>query len=283
VGAGFTGVEMAGELAEYIPIMAKKFEIDPHDVSINIVDVLSRTIPNLPEELSRKAERRLKKMGVSIILNSNVCEIGEDYIQIMQGENCNQFDTKTVIWCAGIESSDIAGKAAEVLESEKGNRIKTDAYLRSINDSNVFVIGDNMFYIPEGEKEPVPQVVENCEHSAATAAYNISCLVTGIGNLKKYKPKFHGFMVSIGGRYGIARVGFPKLMVNLPSFLAMFVKHFINVIYFAQILGWNKVYGYLIHEFFTIRNCRSFLGGHFSNRTPSFLMVPIRMWLGFAW
>jgi NADH dehydrogenase len=72
-------------------------------------------------------------------------------------------------------------------------------------------------------------------------------------------------------------------MLNLPSFLAMFCKHFINVVYFIQVLGWNKVFSYLKHEFFTIRNCRSFLGGHFSNRTPSFLLVPLRAWLGAVW
>jgi hypothetical protein len=90
-------------------------------------------------------------------------------------------------------------------------------------------------------------------------------------------------MVSAGGRYGVARVGTAKHMVNLPSFFAMFVKHFINIIYFIQVLGWNKVFGYLKHEFFTIRNKRSFVGGHFSNRTPSFLLVPLRVWLGAVW
>ena len=90
-------------------------------------------------------------------------------------------------------------------------------------------------------------------------------------------------MVSIGGRYGVARVGFPKRMFNLPSFLAMLAKHFINIIYFVQVLGWTKVWGYCKHEFFTIRNRRSFVGGHFSNRTPSFLLVPLRVWLGAVW
>jgi NADH dehydrogenase len=126
-------------------------------------------------------------------------------------------------------------------------------------------------------------MVENCEQSAATAAKNIACAVTGSGEMREYKPVFHGVMVSIGGRYGVGRVGMPKMMFNLPSFLAMFVKHFINVVYFVQILGWNKVASYLKHEFFTIRNCRSFVGGHFSNRTPSFLLVPLRIWLGAAW
>lgn len=283
VGAGFTGVEMAGELAEYLPIICDKFEIDREDVNISIVDILDRTIPNLPAELSVKVERRLRKMGVNIILGTNVCGIGEDFIETRTGEEVTRRDASTVIWGAGIESADITGEAAKVLESANRGRIKIDAHLRSVDNQDVFVIGDNMLYTPEGADRPVPQVVENCEHSAATAAHNLECLITGKGELEKYDPKFHGFMVCIGGRYGVARVGFPNFMINLPSFFAMMAKHMINMIYFVQVLGWNKVWSYSKHEFFTIRHCRSYVGGHFSNRTPSFLLVPLRIWLGAVW
>ncbi len=285
VGAGFTGVEMAGELAEYLPIICDKFEIDREDVNISLVDILDRTIPNLPAELSVKVEKRLRKMGVNIILGANVCGIGEDYIETKPagGDVCTRRDASTVIWGAGIESADITGEAAKVLESANRGRIKIDPNLRSVDNPDVFVIGDNMLYTPEGAERPVPQVVENCEHSAATAAHNLESLITGKGELEKYDPKFHGFMVCIGGRYGVARVGFPNFMINLPSFFAMMAKHAINMIYFVQVLGWNKVWSYSKHEFFTIRHCRSYVGGHFSNRTPSFLLVPLRVWLGGVW
>ncbi len=285
VGAGFTGVEMAGELAEYLPIICDKFEIDREDVSINLVDILDRTIPNLPAELSVKVEKRLTKMGVNLILGANVCAIGEDFIETKAAgtEVCTRRIASTVIWGAGIESADITGEAAKVLESANRGRIKIDSNLRSIDYPDVFVIGDNMLYTPEGQDRPVPQVVENCEHSAATAAHNLEVLVTGKGELEDYNPKFHGFMVCIGGRYGVARVGFPNFMVNLPSFFAMMAKHMINMIYFIQVLGWNKVWSYSKHEFFTIRHCRSYVGGHFSNRTPSFLLAPLRVWLGMVW
>jgi NADH dehydrogenase len=63
----------------------------------------------------------------------------------------------------------------------------------------------------------------------------------------------------------------------------MFAKHFINLIYFIQVAGWNKIIHYLKNEFLTVRNSRSFVGGHFSNRPPSFLLVAFRMWLGAVW
>ncbi|SHI02251.1 NADH dehydrogenase [Sporobacter termitidis DSM 10068] len=286
VGAGFTGIEMVGELAEYAPILCRTFELDPRLVTICNVDSFSRVVPNLPEKLSVKIQRRLEKMGVTMILNARVVEVGEGTISYERDGVTTKNTAGTVIWVAGIEGSAITQQAGALLESQKRGRLVTDKYLRSVDDPSVYVAGDNIFYVPEGEKVPVPQMVENCEQSADTVAHNIWCDVTGEEakeEQEEYKPMFHGVMVSVGGRYGQARVGGRRHMVNLPSFFAMFVKHFINVIYFAQVLGWNKIASYLKHEFFTIRNKRSFLGGHFSNRTPSFLAVPLRLWLGVAW
>lgn len=283
VGAGFTGVEMVGELAEYVPFLCEKYDIDKSEVTMYNVDGLSRPIPNLPEKLSNKVTRRLEKMGVKLLLNTTVSAIGADYIELKNGDKVDHHEASTIIWAAGIQSSDITQASGEKLELNRGGRIQVDTYLRSTKDENVYVVGDNMYYIPEGEERPVPQMVENAEQSAATAANNIFCAITGKGEMKEYKPSFHGVMVCIGGRYGVAHVGLPNHMFSLPSFLAMFAKHFINIVYFIQVLGWNKIFSYIKHEFFTIRNCRSFVGGHFSNRTPSFLLVPLRVWLGAIW
>lgn len=283
VGAGFTGVEMAGELGEYVPYLCEEFEIDPSYVKIVDVDVLKRTVPILPEKLSDKVERRLTKMGVSVQMETSVIGIGEDFIELKKDGKVRKETAGTVIWTAGIESADVTKNAADTLSSAGRGRIKVDEHLRSLDNENVYVVGDNMMYIPKGEEAPVPQMVENCEQSADTAAHNIITAITGKGEMETYKPSFHGVMVCVGGRYGVARVGLPNRMFNLPSFFAMFAKHFINIIYFIQVLGWNKIFSYVKHEFFTIRHCRSFLGGHFSNRTPSFLLVPLRLWLGAVW
>jgi len=283
VGAGLTGVEMAGELAEYIPTLCERFEIDGEDVSLFNVDLFPRVVPSLPEKLSAKIQRRLEKMGVKVLLNTRVVEVGTDYIDLCREEKVSRYSTGTVIWVGGIEGAAITSKVAEFYPSSRRGRLNTDEYLRCVNDQSLYIAGDNLNYIPKGESEPVPQMVENCEQSSAIVAHNIYVSITGKGELKKYKPKFHGVMVSVGGRYGVARLGVPGFMVSLPSFLAMFMKHFINIVYFFQVLGWNKVFSYLKHEIFTVRNKRSFVGGHFSNRTPSFLLVPLRLWLGAVW
>ncbi|MGF7145791.1 NADH dehydrogenase [Anaerotaenia torta] len=283
VGAGFTGVEMVGELAEYVPFLCEKFDVDRREVTLVNVDGLSRPIPTLPEKLSAKVARRLNKMGVQMIMSAFVSNIGKDFIELKQGDKVNHYKAGTIIWAAGIQSTDLVQQAADSLEITRGGRVQVDAYLRSTKNKDVYVIGDNMCYVAEGESNPVPQMVENCEQSSHTAAHNIAVEVKGEGTMEEYKPKFHGVMVSIGGRYAVCHVGLPGHFFSMPSFLAMFAKHFINIIYFIQVLGWNKVFHYLKMEIFTIRNRRSFVGGHFSNRTPSFLLVPLRVWLGAVW
>ncbi|HWT75078.1 MAG TPA: NAD(P)/FAD-dependent oxidoreductase, partial [Mobilitalea sp.] len=283
VGAGFTGVEMIGELAEYVPILCEKYEIKRSEVTMVNVDGLARPIPNLPERLSNKVTKRMEKMGIKLIMGAFVTNVGSDFIELKQNDKILHFSVGTVIWAAGIQSADITKEAGSSLELTRGNRIQVDSFLRSTKNENVYIIGDNMNYVAKGEERPVPQMVENCEQSSDTCAHNIVCAITGNGEMEEYKPAFHGVMVCIGGRYGVAHVGLPGHFFSLPSFFAMFAKHFINIIYFIQVLGWNKIFSYVKHEFFTVRNCRSFVGGHFSNRTPSFLLVALRVWLGACW
>ena len=284
VGAGFSGVEMTGELAELAPVLCEKFDIDLADVTIYEGDMLPRPVPVLPEKLSAKVQKRLEKLGVKLMLGKNTSGVGEDWLEYKDSPEAEpvRLPVNTVIWTAGIEGSDVATAAEELGQKGRG-RVETDKHLRSLTIPNVYIAGDNLFYIPEGEERPVPQMVENAEHSADTIAHNLAAEVLGSGELEEYKPKFHGMMVCIGGRYGTAHVGLPGKFFALPSFFAMLAKHFINILYFMQVLGWNKVVSYCRHEFFRIGNNRSFVGGHFSNKTPSYLLVPLRIFLGAYW
>ena len=283
VGAGFTGVEMVGELAEYTPILCKRFNIKREEVTIVDVDGLSRPVPILPEKLSNKVDKRLRKMGVDVVMNASVVGVGKNFIKLKKNDEVTEHVAGTVIWTAGIESSEITSDITKEVTSGGRGRIQVDEHLRSVDHENVYVIGDNMLYTAPGEERPVPQMVENAEHSAACVAKNILAAITKSDKVESYNPKFHGVMVCVGGRYGVARGGMAKHQINFASFFAMFAKHFINIIYFIQVMGWTKIISYLKHEFFTIRNNRSFLGGHFSNRTPSFMLVPIRLWVGAVW
>lgn len=277
VGGGFTGVEMIGELGEWKNRLCKDFCIDKSEVKLYVVDALPKILPIFPDKLIRKAERRLRKLGVQIITGAGITEVAKDKVTL--GDK-GSIDTYTVVWAAGVEGSDTISKME--LEQKGRKRIVTNDKLQTLEYENVYVVGDNIFYIPKGEERPVPQMVENAEHSADLIAHNICSDIKG-GEKKSYEPKFHGAMVCIGGRYGVAQVGSPGKLVGLPSFFAMFVKHFINIIYFIQIAGFNKCWSYMLHEFFHVKDKRSFVGGHFAKASPNFWLVVLRVFVGYKW
>ena len=277
VGAGFTGIEMVGELAEWADELCRKFHIERSEVKITVVDMMPTILPNIPPKLIRIAENILKKLKVEWMTNSYIVEVKENAI-CMQ-DNCI-LNTRTVIWATGVEGTEIVESMA--IEKKERNRIVTDPHLRIPEHENVYVVGDNIYYIPKGSERAVPQMVENCEHAAPVIAHNLYTDIKG-GEKKEYEPHFHGVMVSIGGKRGIAHVGTDKRKYCLRSFFAMFVKHLINLVYFFQVAGWNKCYSYLMHEIFHVRNGRSFVGAYLSKSSPNFWKVPLRMFLGFMW
>ncbi len=277
VGCGFTGIEMVGELGEWIPRLCRSFKIPPEDVSLHAVDFLPKVLPLFPEKLILKTEKRLKKLGVQIHTNTSVQEVGSDYA-ILSG--IGTLKTQTVIWTAGIEGSSLAGSMP--LKKEGRNRIVANEYLQSSEDPHVYVVGDNIFTVAGPDEKPVPQMVENAELSADLVAHNILASVESKPQ-KAYMPSFHGAMVSIGGRYGVAHIGMPGKFVALSGFPAMFVKHFINLVYFMQVAGFNKCWSYVKLEFFKVPDRRSFVGGHFSKASPNFWLVPLRVFMGFKW
>ncbi|NPE21495.1 NAD(P)/FAD-dependent oxidoreductase [Fusibacter sp. A1] len=280
IGCGFTGIEMIGELAEWRDKLCKTFNIPEEEVRMIVADMLPKVLPNFDDRLIRKTMKRLQKMKVEVLLNSPINNVQEDFIEI---GGAGKIETYTVIWAAGVEGSDImAAIDGEKIEKLARNRVQTDMYLRAKGYDNVFVVGDNIFYIPEGEERPVPQMVENAEHSATTVAKNVVATLSG-KKLHAYKPEFHGAMVCIGGKYGVAQVGNNKRQFVLSGFFAMLTKHLINFIYFLQIAGFNKLWTYWMHEFFHVEDRRSFFGGYFAKRSPNFWLVPLRMFLGVMW
>ncbi len=283
VGGGFSGVEMMGELAEWVPTLCHEYHIDKEDVTLKLVDMMPRILNAIPEKLATKATNYMEKQGVEVLCQTGVSEIFEDAITYKQGEKEIKMPTSTVIWTAGIEGSQVVKDDNLGSESSRGNRVATNDYLQSLENDNIYVVGDNLDYKPEGHERPVPQMVENCEHSAHTASHNIMVDLMGKGEKEAYNPKFHGAMVCVGGRWGTAHVGMPGKFFALPSFFAMLSKHFINIIYFIQVLGWNKIWNYIDHEFFKVKHNRSFVGGLLANNQPTFWSTLLRLWIGLTW
>lgn len=283
IGAGFSGIQTVGELLDYVPILCNQYRISREEVRLINVDILERALPSLSEASSAKVQSHLETSGVEFRFSHSVMEIGQHHIVLKSNYEENVYPTDTIIWTAGIKGSDITQIAGESLILKGRGRLETNCYLQSLSDESVFVVGDNLFFIPEDARIPVPQLVENCKYSSEVVSENIAVLVRGKGELRKYRPKFHGTVVSLGARCAVGELRMAEKTVHVPFCFAALIKHFSNMIYLMQVMGWMKVFDYLKKEFFTIRHRRSVFGGHFSNVTPSFLLLPLRLWLGFTW
>lgn len=279
-GAGFTGVEVVGELEEWIRYsLIKKYPLIALDeVTIHLIDGGTRILKSFDQKASRKAHQRLIKNDINVILNSFITKVTPDAIYF----GSNQFiNTNMVIWTSGITCNPICPQKFSL---ENGNRIPVDDNLEMTDYRNAYVLGDIMHYIPKGQVMSVPQMVENCEQAAPIIAHNISCKIKSSDKkLKQYNPTFHGAMASIGGRYCVAEIKVASFKFVCYGFLAMFIKHFINAAYVVTAAGFRQVWAYIKAEVFNVKDNRSFVGGHFSTKSPSIYLVPLRFWLGMYW
>ncbi len=279
-GAGFTGVEVAGELKEWIDrtLMYKYPTIKPSEVTMHVIDGAPRILNSFSEKPAAKAHKFMEeKLGINIILNSFISKVEPNKVYFGEG---NSITSHCILWTSGITCEPISGETHDL---QRG-RIPVTRKLETEGKEGAYVLGDIMFYIPEGEERPVPQMVENCEHAAPIVANNIASKIKGTEDKsKEYAPAFHGAMACIGGRYGVAELHFGKFSPVLTGFFAMFVKHMINIIYLLQATSLAKVWSYIRVEFFEVRDRRSFVGGNLASSTPSIYLVPLRLWLGWYW
>jgi len=152
-GAGFTGVEMAGELAEWCDSLAEEFEIERDEVRIIEVDMLDRVVPTLTPELSAKAQRRLEKMGVQVILKAGIQEIGNGYIIY---KKMRRSSVMKLARSSGLLAPKVPRLTKTLPRSSKVAvaGLVADAYLRAENKKNVFIVGDSMFTSRKVPKPP---------------------------------------------------------------------------------------------------------------------------------
>ncbi|NLK71513.1 MAG: FAD-dependent oxidoreductase, partial [Clostridiales bacterium] len=271
-GGGFTGVEMAGELGEAQVHLAEEYGINPKEVKIYNIEAMDRILSMLEDKKQiDKVEKRFKKLGIELLKNAPIVKAEENQIILKDG---TIIPTSTLIWTAGMKNN----ICAESLGLTQGQscRIVVNEYMQTSDYKNVFAVGDNSYY--EDEKGVMPQIVEAAEQSGHTAALNVAALIKGT-ELHTHKQNYHGFMVSIGSRYAVA----DNNGLRTSGFIAMSIKHLVNFFYLFMVSGLRQLWNYLLHEFFHIENRRSFVGGHFSKRTPNFWLVPFRLWLGYMW
>ena len=274
-GSGFTGIELVGELIDWKDRLAKDAKIDPDEITLMVVEAMPTILNMLSRNDAAKAERYLEKKNVQLLLNSPIVEVAADHIKLKDG---SEVPTHTLIWTAGVKATSDAADFG--LEAARGSRLVANEYMQAkgYEDKNIYIIGDLVYY-EETPNTPTPQIVQAAEQTGHTAAANIVADIKG-GEKHAFKGNYQGFMVSIGAKWGVANL-FDK--IHLSGFLAIIMKHIVNLKYFFDIRSGYYMFQYIMHEIFHIKDDRSVARGHTSRYGNVLWSVPLRVFYGMVW
>ena len=159
VGAGPTGVEMAGQIAELArDTLRRDFRsIDPRRGRILLVEAAERVLTTFPTSLSAKAERSLEELGVTVLLRRTVVGIEGDSVTVADGRGTpERIPTRTVIWAAGVTAAGLAARLGELTgaEVDRAGRVTVEPDLTLPGHPEVFALGD-MVRVRESDGSPV--------------------------------------------------------------------------------------------------------------------------------
>lgn len=270
-GSGFTGVEMIGELIEWKQRLAKLNKLDENEISLYLVEALPTILNMLDRKDAGKAEKYMLKKGVTILTGSPIVAVKEDQIVLKSGQ---EIPTHTLIWTAGVKANQQTSGFG--MNTARAGRLRVNEHMEAEGLDHVYVVGDLAYFEDAGK--PTPQIVEAAEQTAGTAVKNIRADIKG-GEKTAYKGNYHGVMVSIGARYGVAHLG----KIHLSGFFANFMKHIVNLYYFFGIRSAHYIFHYIMHEFFQTKDKRNIFR-NLSTRYGNVLWtLPLRVFVGGFW
>ncbi|MEG0772411.1 FAD-dependent oxidoreductase, partial [Clostridium sp.] len=272
-GSGFTGIEMAGELLEWKTKLAKEYKLDENEVKVIVVEALGTILNMLDRKQADKAEKYLAKNCVKVLKDSPIVEVTKENIKLKTGEI---IPTQTLIWTCGIQGSQEAKEYG--LKLGRASRVEVNQNMEAVGQEGVYVVGDLAIANDEKGNITNPQIVEAAEQTAATAVKNIMAHMAN-GEKVNFAPNYHGFMVSIGGKYCVANVGGMKMS----GLMAMMTKHMVNMYYLFGVGGLYLIWRYLQHEFFHMEDNRTIIRGHVSSHGNRLWLVPLRLYIGCMW
>ncbi|MGZ3699583.1 MAG: NAD(P)/FAD-dependent oxidoreductase [Bdellovibrionota bacterium] len=221
VGAGPTGVEMAGAIAElsHQALRADFRHIDPQSTRIVLVEAGPRILATFPATLSERAQVKLAKLGVEVRVGGRVERIDEDGV-IVSGTRVH---SRTVIWTAGVSASP-AGKWLGA-EMDRAGRVRVQPDLSVAGHPEIFVIGDTALVVQDGK--PVPGVAPAAMQEARYVAQTIRRAVAGKTERAPFRYRDKGNLATVGRAFAIADFG----KMRLYGFLAWILWLVVHIFY----------------------------------------------------
>lgn len=243
VGAGATGMELSGALAEIAnETLRNDFRrINPRETRIILMEGGPRVLTAFPEDLSAKAEKLVSQLGVEVEKGVMVTEIDAEGVTYKSGDESKRLLAKTVLWAGGVTTNQFGRKLGErtKAETDRGGRIKVNQDLTIRGYPDIFVVGDLALSFNE-EGKPLPGVAQVAIQGGAYAAKTIR----GRSKGKKETKPFHYFnkgdMAVIGRAAAIANIfgfhvsGWPAWIIWLFIHLMYIVEFQSRVLVFIQ-------------------------------------------------
>ncbi|EJL85214.1 NADH dehydrogenase, FAD-containing subunit [Herbaspirillum sp. CF444] len=204
IGAGATGVEMAGTLIEIArhTLRGEFRRIDPQQTKVVLLEGSERVLGAYPPDLSEKARTQLLKLGVDVRTGSRVTHIDEECVRYADQGGEQRLASRTVIWSAGVAASPL-GKSLNV-PLDRAGRVIIGSELSIPDHPEVFVIGDLAAAISDGK--PVPGVSPAAKQMGRVAARNILNRING-KPLESFVYQDYGSLATIGRKAAVAMVG----------------------------------------------------------------------------
>lgn len=252
VGAGPTGVEMAGAIAELAHSITHDFRnISTHCAHVILVQAGERVLPQFRPALSQRAKRDLERMDVEVRVNTRVEQIGQGYVVL----NGVRVAAETVIWAAGVQASP-AGQWLKTATDRSG-RVVVNADLSVPGHGDIFVIGDTAACTPPGAGRPLPGLAPVAKQQGEFVGRLIAGRVTGRRAPGLFRYLDFGTMATIGRNRGIADLR--KLRFSgFIGWLLWGTVHIYFLIDFRSrlIVALNWLWAYLTYQ----RGCRLITG-----------------------
>ncbi|WP_028547373.1 NAD(P)/FAD-dependent oxidoreductase [Paenibacillus sp. UNC451MF] len=202
-GAGFTGIEFVGELADRLPQLCKEYDVDPSLVKIYNIEAAPTALPGFDPELVEYAMKVLENKGVTFKIATAIKECTPEGVLLATGE---EIKSTTVVWTGGIRGNHMLDEAG--FETMRG-RIKVDEQLRAPGYDHIYVLGDcSIVMNPEGR--PYPPTAQISMQQADVCAHNLVASIRG-EQLKSFEYQSKGTVASLGRGEAIGIVGSRKI------------------------------------------------------------------------
>lgn len=170
-GGGFTGIEFVGELAEKVPELCKKYDIDQSIPRIINVEAAPSILPGFNEVLVAYAKKSLEDRGVEFRIGAKIQECKKDGFVVNEDEDIK---AGTIVWTGGVTGNAILGKSG--FEITKG-KVTVNGDMRAPGEENIFILGDCAWVMNEEEGRPFPPTAQAAMQHADTCAANIKALL----------------------------------------------------------------------------------------------------------